>query len=81
MAQFSPFHWLIVLAIVVLLFGGKHIPDAMRELGESRRNGRGGPPTHPLPVTSPVETSRGAVDPDKPKDRFFRPKVRKQVSK
>jgi hypothetical protein len=42
-----------------------------------------GPPTstHALPVTSPIETSRGAGDPYKPKDWFFRPGLRKQVSK
>jgi TatA/E family protein of Tat protein translocase len=76
MAQFSPFHWLVFLAIVVLLFGGKKIPEVMRGLGESFRNGpRGGPPTpmHPLPVTSPIETSRGAGDPDKPTGSLFRP--------
>jgi hypothetical protein len=72
MAQFSPFHWLFLLAIVVLLSGGQRIPDAMRKLGESRRDGRGGPPTHPLPVTSPVETSRGAGDPDQTASWFFR---------
>ena len=34
----------------------------------------GGPPTptHPLPVTSSIETSRGAGDPDKPTDWFLR---------
>jgi TatA/E family protein of Tat protein translocase len=69
MTQFTPFHWLLVLAIVVLLFGGPRVPEAMRKLGDSRRNGpRAGPPTptHPLPVTSAIETSRGAGDPDKP---------------
>ena len=38
MGEFSPFHWLIVLAIVVLLFGGKKIPEVMRGLGEGIRN-------------------------------------------
>jgi hypothetical protein len=44
MEQLSPFHWLIVLAVIVLLFGGRRINPRK-------------PPTHPLPVTSPVETS------------------------
>jgi len=38
MGEFSPFHWLVVLAIVVLLFGGKKIPEVMRGLGEGIRN-------------------------------------------
>ena len=38
MGEFSPFHWLIVLAVVVLLFGGKKIPEVMRGLGEGIRS-------------------------------------------
>jgi TatA/E family protein of Tat protein translocase len=67
MGEFSPFHWLVVLSIVVLLFGGKKIPEVMRGLGETLReirkrpgggrNGRRGGP-HPLPVTGPIETSK-----------------------
>ena len=34
MGELSPIHWLIVLAIIVLLFGGKKIPEVMRGLGE-----------------------------------------------
>ncbi len=30
MGEMSPIHWLLVLAIVVLLFGGKRIPEVMR---------------------------------------------------
>jgi TatA/E family protein of Tat protein translocase len=59
-ADFSPFPWLVVLCIVVILLGGKKIPELMREFGESVNNTkgpRGGPP-HPLPVTGPIETSK-----------------------
>jgi sec-independent protein translocase protein TatA len=38
MGEFSPFHWLIVLAIVVLFFGGKKIPEVMKGLGEGIRS-------------------------------------------
>ena len=38
MGEFSIFHWLIVLAVVVLLFGGKKIPEVMRGLGEGIRS-------------------------------------------
>jgi sec-independent protein translocase protein TatA len=34
MGELSPIHWLIVLAIIVLLFGGKKIPEVMKGLGE-----------------------------------------------
>jgi sec-independent protein translocase protein TatA len=38
MGEFSPFHWLVVLAVVVLLFGGKKIPEVMKGLGEGIRH-------------------------------------------
>jgi sec-independent protein translocase protein TatA len=38
MGEFSIFHWLVVLAIVLLLFGGRKIPEVMRGLGEGIRN-------------------------------------------
>jgi hypothetical protein len=37
--------WLIILLVILLLFGNRRI--------KPRR-----PPTHPLPVTGPIETSR-----------------------
>ena len=46
--EFGLIHWLIVLAIILILFGGRHIP----------RLPGGNAPTHPLPVTSPLETSK-----------------------
>jgi sec-independent protein translocase protein TatA len=42
MGEFSPFHWLVVLAIVVLLFGGKKIPEVMKGLGEGIRHFKDG---------------------------------------
>jgi sec-independent protein translocase protein TatA len=62
MGEFSPIHWLIVLAIIVLLFGGKKIPEVMRGLGEGIRSFKDGmnpnhtttaanPPVNPPPVT------------------------------
>jgi sec-independent protein translocase protein TatA len=38
MGEMSPIHWLIVLAIIVLLFGGKKIPEVMKGLGEGIRS-------------------------------------------
>jgi len=32
-----PIHWLIILVVVLILFGGRKIPELMRGLGESVR--------------------------------------------
>jgi hypothetical protein len=55
MQEFSIFHWVAILAIVLILWFGKEIREVLRHLVEGPR---GGPPTHPVPVTGPVETSR-----------------------
>lgn len=34
MGEFSIYHWLIVLVIVILLFGGHRIPDLLHGMGE-----------------------------------------------
>lgn len=57
MGEFSPIHWLIVLAVIVLLFGGRKIPEVMRGLGEGIRSFKEGmrgdqtPPANPPPTT------------------------------
>jgi sec-independent protein translocase protein TatA len=33
----SPWHWAILVVVVVLLFGAKRLPDAARSLGKSLR--------------------------------------------
>jgi sec-independent protein translocase protein TatA len=33
----QPWHWVIVIAVFVLLFGAKKLPDAARSLGKSMR--------------------------------------------
>jgi sec-independent protein translocase protein TatA len=38
MGELSIYHWLIVLAIVILLFGGRRIPELMRGLGQGIRS-------------------------------------------
>ena len=37
MGALQPWHWLIIIAIFVLLFGSKKLPDAARSLGKSMR--------------------------------------------
>jgi len=65
MGEFSPFHWLIVLAIVVLLFGGKKIPEVMKGLGEGIRSfkeGMHGNTQGPPPPPPPASTSTPATE-------------------
>jgi sec-independent protein translocase protein TatA len=66
MGEFSPIHWLIVLAVIVILFGGRRIPEVMRGMGEGIRSFKEGmhgnqpgqpanPPANP-PATTPPAT-------------------------
>jgi sec-independent protein translocase protein TatA len=64
MGEFSPIHWLIVLAIIVLLFGGKKIPEVMRGIGEGIRSFKEGmhnntqtPPPPAPPANPPTVTT------------------------
>jgi len=61
MGEFSPFHWLVVLAIVVLLFGGKKIPEVMRGLGEGIRSFKEG--MHGAGGQGPVQTTQVSPPP------------------
>jgi sec-independent protein translocase protein TatA len=46
-----PMHWLIIALVVLLLFGGRKIPEMMRGMGEGIRSFkegmRGDPPANP----------------------------------
>ncbi len=58
MGEFSIFHWLIVLAIVLIFFGGRRIPEVMRGLGEGIRSfkeGVSGAAQPPHQTTPPAE--------------------------
>ena len=37
MGGLQPWHWIIIIAVFVLLFGAKKLPDAARSLGKSMR--------------------------------------------
>jgi sec-independent protein translocase protein TatA len=53
-----PIHWLIVLVIVLILFGGRKIPELMRGFGEgirSFREGMSGHPQQPTQSAPPAE--------------------------
>ena len=59
MGEFSIFHWLIVLAVVLIFFGGRRIPEVMKGLGEGIRSfkdgvsgGAAAPAAAPAPTVS-----------------------------
>ena len=64
MGELSPIHWLIVLAIIVILFGGRRIPEVMKGMGEGIRSFKEGmrgtdAPSNPSQVSTtapPVTT-------------------------
>jgi sec-independent protein translocase protein TatA len=60
MGEFSIYHWLIVAAILLLLFGGRWIPEFMKGLGEGIRSFKEGITGKPS-VDKPGDTTdRGA---------------------
>ncbi len=63
MGEFSPIHWMIVLGIILLLFGGRKIPELARGLGEGIRNFKEGmsgasQPTPPAQTPAPPATEK-----------------------
>ncbi len=66
MGEFSPIHWLIVLAIILLLFGGRKIPELARGLGEGIRSFKegmsGGSHTNTPPNTPPQQQNTPPAD-------------------
>ena len=66
MGEFSPIHWLIVLAIILLLFGGRKIPELARGLGEGIRSFKegmsGGGGSHNNPPSPPPQQTAPPAD-------------------
>jgi sec-independent protein translocase protein TatA len=68
----QPWHWLIVIAVFVLLFGAKKLPDAARSLGKSMRIFKSeikemqadSKPEGAAPAATPIASER--VDPAPP---------------
>ena len=59
-----PMHWLIIRVVVLILFGGRKIPELMRGLGEGVRGfkegmsgnqGKGSPPAQSASTEKPAE--------------------------
>jgi len=62
MGEFSVFHWLIVLAIVLIFFGGRRIPEVMKGLGEgirSFKDGMSGSATQTAAPSTPIAAPGG----------------------
>jgi len=67
MGSFSIFHWLIVLAIVVLIFGTKNLPKMGKDLGDAMRAFKKGMQDNPddkAKIDKPEEPAK--PDADKP---------------
>ena len=61
MGEFSPIHWMIVALVILVLFGGRKIPEVMRGLGqgirefkEGMKGDHSGQPTENPPANPPV---------------------------
>jgi sec-independent protein translocase protein TatA len=66
MGEFSIFHWLVVLAIVLIFFGGRRIPEVMKGLGEGIRNFKEGMSGSGQPTAPPAAPPAApGVTPDK----------------
>jgi len=72
MGELSPIHWLIVLAVILLLFGGRKIPELAKGLGEGIRNFKegmsGSGHTQPPPVAQPPVAAPPVTPPPTPVD-------------
>jgi sec-independent protein translocase protein TatA len=54
--EFAPWHWIVVAGIVVLLFGGKKLPELGKGIGEGLRGFKEGMKG----VTDDVKTTEAA---------------------
>jgi sec-independent protein translocase protein TatA len=64
MGEFGIMHWVVVLAIVLIFFGGKRIPEVMKGFGEGIRSfkeGMSGTSSTPTTPSTPAQTT-----PEKP---------------
>ncbi len=63
MGELSPIHWLIVLAVLMLFFGGKKIPELMKGLGEGVRSFKEGMREESAPQAPVARTETPAALP------------------
>ncbi|OLC97991.1 MAG: twin-arginine translocase TatA/TatE family subunit [Acidobacteria bacterium] len=64
----SPVHWMIVAIVILILFGGRKIPEVMRGLGEGIRNFKEGmsgsshTPAPPAQTPAPPQAEKPAEE-------------------
>jgi sec-independent protein translocase protein TatA len=65
-----PMHWLIILVVILVLFGGRKIPELMRGMGEGVRGFKegmhGGNQSQSQTVVPPTPAAPPALPTDKP---------------
>ncbi|HYA98383.1 MAG TPA: twin-arginine translocase TatA/TatE family subunit [Methylomirabilota bacterium] len=61
-----PIHWLVLLVVVLILFGGRKIPELMRGLGEGVRGFKEG--MHGATQSQPTPPPPAAPSAEKPAD-------------
>ncbi|MGB6199414.1 MAG: twin-arginine translocase TatA/TatE family subunit [Candidatus Acidiferrales bacterium] len=68
MEALTPMHLLIIAAVIVIMFGGKKIPEVMKGLGEGVRSFKEGMrgDTPPGTVTPPSTTTPAIAPPPTP---------------
>jgi sec-independent protein translocase protein TatA len=66
MEALSPFHLLIILVIVLLLFGGRKLPELMRGLGQGIKEFKEGMRDQPTPTNPPPSSSTPVNPPPAP---------------
>ena len=59
MGEFSIYHWLIVVFVLLLLFGGRRIPELMRGFGEGIRSFKEGIAGKPPASAPPSQSADG----------------------
>jgi sec-independent protein translocase protein TatA len=61
-----PMHWLIILVVVLILFGGRKIPELMRGLGEGVRGFKEGMHGNSQSSSTPAQTTTPVTPAEKP---------------
>ncbi|HXL23815.1 MAG TPA: twin-arginine translocase TatA/TatE family subunit [Candidatus Dormibacteraeota bacterium] len=61
-----PIHWLIILVVVLILFGGRKIPELMRGFGEGVRGFRDGMAGNHPPANPPAPPAAQSAATEKP---------------
>lgn len=67
MGSFSLMHWVVVLAVVLVVFGAGRLPRVMGDLAKGIKTFKAGLRDEPEPPTAPAVTGPDAVSPADPK--------------